>query len=100
MARERRQTARKTASPQIFAYPPSPSRYGIRQRVSNLIHHHLERIARIKALSAKLAPLVGANLDLKPGERVKLQGKKKKDKSGHRTFQVNKLKKDYGPCKP
>jgi hypothetical protein len=44
--------------------------------------------------------LVGANLDLKPGERVKLQGKKKKDKSDTRTFQVKKLKKDYGPCQP
>src|ERR1700746_1135517 len=40
--------------------------------------------------------LVGANLDLKPGERVKLQGKKKKDESGNRTFQGRKLKKDYG----
>jgi len=38
------------------------------------------------------------NLNLKPGERVKLQGKKRKDKSGTLTFQVKKVKRDYGVC--
>lgn len=43
--------------------------------------------------------LVAGSTDLKPGERVKLTGKKTQDKSGNRTFQVQKLAKDYGPCK-
>ncbi len=38
------------------------------------------------------------NLKLASGERVKLRGKKRKDKSGNRTFQVKKLKRDYGRC--
>ena len=42
--------------------------------------------------------LVAGDSKLNAGERVKLQGKKKKDKSGSRSFQVKKLKKDYGPC--
>jgi hypothetical protein len=37
---------------------------------------------------------------LKSGDRVKLQGKKRKDKSGNRTFGVRKIKHDYGPCPP
>jgi hypothetical protein len=35
---------------------------------------------------------------LNPGERVKIQGKKKKDKTGNRSFRVKKLNHDYGPC--
>ena len=42
--------------------------------------------------------VVNADTGLKPGERVKLQGKKKKDKSGSLTFRMNKIKHDYGPC--
>jgi hypothetical protein len=42
--------------------------------------------------------IVNAATGLKPGERVKLQGKKKKDKSGNLTFRMNKIKHDYGPC--
>ena len=42
--------------------------------------------------------LVNAPTELKAGERVKLQGKKKKDKSGNLTFRVNKIRHDYGPC--
>jgi hypothetical protein len=42
--------------------------------------------------------LVDATSGLKPGERVKLLGKKKKDKEGNVTFRVKKLKHDYGPC--
>jgi len=40
------------------------------------------------------------NLKLAPGERVKLRGKKRKDKSGNLIFQVKKLKRDYGLCQP
>lgn len=35
---------------------------------------------------------------LNPGERVKIQGKKKKDKTGNCSFRVKKLNHDYGPC--
>jgi multidrug efflux pump subunit AcrA (membrane-fusion protein) len=44
--------------------------------------------------------VVDGDSQLKPGDRVKLQGKKRKDKSGNRTFQVKKFKRDYGPCQP
>ena len=43
--------------------------------------------------------LVAGSTDIKPGERVELTGKKTQDGSGKRTFQVQKLAKDYGPCK-
>jgi hypothetical protein len=42
--------------------------------------------------------LVNTNAEIKPGERVKLLGKKKKDKDGHLAFRVKKVKQDYGPC--
>jgi hypothetical protein len=35
---------------------------------------------------------------LSPGERVKVQGKKEKDKSGSLSFRVKKLNRDLGPC--
>jgi hypothetical protein len=35
---------------------------------------------------------------LNPGERVKIQGKKKKDKTGNLSFRVKKLNQDFGPC--
>lgn len=38
------------------------------------------------------------NLKVEGGRRVKLQGKKRKDKSGNLTFQVKKIKHDYGVC--
>ena len=38
------------------------------------------------------------NLKLAAGERVKLQGKKRKDRSGTLAFQVKTLKRDYGLC--
>lgn len=37
---------------------------------------------------------------LNPGERVKIQGKKKKDKSGNFSFRVKKLNRDFGRCTP
>jgi hypothetical protein len=42
--------------------------------------------------------LVDESSEVKAGKRVKLQGKKKKDKQGKRSFRVMKIKKDYGPC--
>jgi hypothetical protein len=43
--------------------------------------------------------LVGDTGGLKPGERIKVQGKKGNDATRSSTFFVEKLKKDYGPCK-
>jgi hypothetical protein len=44
--------------------------------------------------------LTGLTPDIKPGDRVRLKGKKsKKDSSGNRSFLVEELVKDYGPCK-
>jgi hypothetical protein len=44
--------------------------------------------------------LTGATADIKVGERIRVKGKKKKkDSSGGRTFLVEKLTKNYGPCK-
>jgi len=42
--------------------------------------------------------VVNAPAELKTGDRVKLQGKKKKDKSGDLIFRMKKIKHDYGPC--
>jgi hypothetical protein len=44
--------------------------------------------------------LVNTNAEIKPGKRVKLLGRKKKDKEGNLTFRVKKIKHDYGPCQP
>jgi hypothetical protein len=47
--------------------------------------------------------LLGITSDVKPGDRVRVQGKKKKaigkSSSGNPTFLVEKLAKDYGACK-
>ena len=43
--------------------------------------------------------LASDHLDLKVGERVQLKGKKAKGKNGNLTFDVKKVRQDYGPCK-
>jgi hypothetical protein len=51
---------------------------------------------------SKVFTLVGAPADLKVGDMVRLHGAKVKAKKGSKdgpTFVVEKLKKDYGPCK-
>ena len=45
------------------------------------------------------ALLASNSVVLAPGERVALKGKKRRDESGNLTFDVQKLAKDYGPCK-
>jgi hypothetical protein len=43
--------------------------------------------------------LTGDTADIKPGDRVKLKGKRqKKDAAGNRPFLVSNLKEDYGAC--
>lgn len=46
----------------------------------------------------KTYSLDAGSLDLKPGERVKLTGKKVKDSSGAAEFTAKKLVKEYGSC--
>jgi hypothetical protein len=44
--------------------------------------------------------LLGDTAAIKPGDRIRVSGKKRKQSpSGNRDFLVEKLKKDYGPCK-
>jgi len=42
--------------------------------------------------------LMGDIAAIKPGDRVRVKGKKKKDSTGHRSFLVDQVKKDYGAC--
>lgn len=42
--------------------------------------------------------LMGDTAAIKPGERVRVKGKKKKDAAGNRSFLVDQVKKDYGAC--
>lgn len=58
-----------------------------------------EGITLVNEKDKEAYTLVAGSTDLKPGERVELTGKKTQDGSGKRTFQVQKLAKDYGPCK-
>jgi hypothetical protein len=48
----------------------------------------------------KVYALSGDSAALRAGERFTLKGKKIKDSSGKRSFQVEKLTKDYGTCNP
>lgn len=45
--------------------------------------------------------LVGDSATIKPGDRIRVKGKKKKKVAGSttRTFIVEKISKDFGPCK-
>ncbi len=42
--------------------------------------------------------LAGSSMSLKPGQRVEVKGKKTKDSSGNRVFQVQKVARIYGSC--
>ena len=42
--------------------------------------------------------LMGDIATIKPGDRVRLKGKKKKDSGGNRSFLVDQMKKNYGAC--
>lgn len=44
--------------------------------------------------------LADAGMGLKPGERVKLKGKKSTAKDGTVTFRVKEIEQDYGVCTP
>ena len=44
--------------------------------------------------------LTGVTAGIKPGERIRLKGtKSKKESSGNRSFLIEQVAKDYGPCK-
>jgi hypothetical protein len=42
--------------------------------------------------------LVGEVAGIKPGDRVRVSGKKGKEKSAAREFLVEKVSRDFGPC--
>ncbi|HZO99096.1 MAG TPA: hypothetical protein VFD30_02265 [Terriglobia bacterium] len=42
--------------------------------------------------------LIPGSADLKPGERVSLKGRKIRSDNGEMSFEVQEVKKDYGPC--
>jgi hypothetical protein len=42
--------------------------------------------------------LIGDTASIKPGERVRVSGKKKKDPSGQHSFLVEKVSRNYGAC--
>lgn len=44
--------------------------------------------------------IIADTVELKPGERVELSGKKFKDRDGKPNLDVQTLVKDYGPCSP
>jgi len=44
--------------------------------------------------------LTGNVPDLKPGERLRLKGKKLKGKEGKLTFRIKSVDHNYGACKP
>jgi hypothetical protein len=48
----------------------------------------------------KTLSLVPGNADIKPGERVELKGKIKKNATGDQSFLVKTVAKDFGPCHP
>lgn len=54
--------------------------------------------ALVMGKSNKSYALDAAGLDLKPGDKVKLKGKRSASGSGAMTFTATKLVKDYGPC--
>ncbi len=43
--------------------------------------------------------LTGDTATIKSGDRIRVQGRKNKDSSGNHTFRVDKLSRDFGPCK-
>lgn len=52
----------------------------------------------VMAKNNKSYDLDAAGLGLKPGDKVKLKGKRSASGSGETTFTATKLVKDYGPC--
>jgi hypothetical protein len=74
------------------------------------IHHRSPAMTGCSSLSSdtlilrneadqKIYTLAGDIADIKAGDRIKLSGKKDLDASGKRSFLVDKVVKDYGPCK-
>ena len=68
-----------------------PSLVGCTETLDSGISVKNEKDDRVYALTA-------ARLDVKPGRRVKLQGKKLKGKDGTLSFRVRTIAHDYGPC--
>jgi hypothetical protein len=58
-----------------------------------------DRLSLLDSKSGQAYSLVLGSADVKPGEEVKLSGKKTKDAQGNTAFEVKKVEKDLGACR-
>jgi hypothetical protein len=58
-----------------------------------------DRLSLVDSKSGESYLLVLASGDVKPGDQVKLSGKKTKDAEGNSSFEVRKVEKDFGACR-
>jgi hypothetical protein len=57
-----------------------------------------DRLTLLDSKTGENYSLVLSSVDVKPGEQVKLSGKRTKDAEGNNTFEVRKVEKDLGAC--
>jgi hypothetical protein len=69
-----------------------------RKAMVGCVEKSAEGVHLMNQKNNKAYALDAGTLDLKPGERVKLKGKKTKGDSGAPHFAATKLVRDYGPC--
>jgi len=58
-----------------------------------------DRLSLVDTKSGEAYSLVLDSTDVKPGDQVKLSGKKTKAAEGNSTFEVRKVEKDFGACR-
>jgi len=58
-----------------------------------------DQLSLLDSKTGKTYSLVLASADVKPGEEVRLSGKKTKDAEGNSTFEVSRVEKDLGACR-
>jgi hypothetical protein len=58
-----------------------------------------DQLNLIDSKTGKTYSLVLGSADVKPGEEVRLDGKKTKDAAGNSTFEVSRIEKDLGACR-
>lgn len=69
-----------------------------RSSVVGCVEFSGDRMKLTNEKDRKTYALVGGDVDVRPGERVELKGKRAKGDAGSPTFNVAKLAKDFGPC--
>jgi len=58
-----------------------------------------DRLSLVDSKSGEAYSLVLGSADVKPGDQVKLSGKRAKDAEGNPIFEVGKVEKDFGTCR-